>query len=167
MLRAHGAQYARRLHGAPGARQEDLAGMRAQRVELGLCASALLALGAGIAVYVSARGAQPVVPALAHVSGSLPTLLHTLAFALLALAVAAPWPRLAPWLCVSCAVLEWAFELLQLPALARAVPWPELLHAVPAWQAYLRGTFDPVDLVAAATGAALAYAIAVRARDVR
>jgi hypothetical protein len=133
-----------------------------QDVEARLCAGSSLALAAGVLYYTSARGADPLVPVLGAWGGSLPTLLHGAAFTLLALAVSAPWPRLAVWICAGWLSVEVGFELLQADAVAHAIetglPFP-----APAWlRTYLDGTFDPLDVLAALTGVLAAFGIATR-----
>ena len=129
-------------------------------VERRLCAGSALALGAGLLYYAGARGTEPLVPALGAGGGSLPTILHSAAFALLALAVTAPWPRLAAYVCAGWLAVEAGFELLQVDAVARAI---ETGWAVPAWlRAYLDGTFDPLDVLAAVTGVLAAFGFANR-----
>ena len=133
--------------------------MTLHSVEARLCASGALALAAGVLYDAGARGAEPLTPALGAWGGSLPTLLHSAAFALLALAVSAPWPRLAPWVCSGWLALEAGFELLQRDGTARVLE--AALPSAPSWlRAYLDGTFDPLDVLAAAAGALLAFLIA-------
>ena len=106
-----------------------------------LCAPAqLLVLAAGALFYVCARGAHPLTTVPAVWGSSLPTLLHSAAFALLALAVTAPWPRLAPWVCGGWLAVEAGFELFQLESVARIanVDGPD----APWLRAFLAGTFD-------------------------
>jgi hypothetical protein len=129
------------------------------RIEARLCAGALLALAAGVGVYVLARGAHPLLPGLEAWSGPLPTLLHTVAFALLSLAACAPWPRLAPAVCAGWVLLEGGFELLQLDAVARVPALQSLALAAPVIRAYLNGRFDPLDILAATVGALVAAVV--------
>ena len=132
--------------------------MTLHSVETRLCAGAALVLAAGALFYVCARGAHPLTTVPAVWGGSLPTLLHSAAFALLALAVTAPWPRLAPWVCAGWLAVEAGFELFQLESVARIanVAGPE----TPWLRAFLAGTFDPADLLAAVAGVLLALMIA-------
>ena len=134
--------------------------MTLHSVEARLCAGGAVALAAGVLYYAGARGAEPLAPALGAWGGSLPTLLHSAAFALLALAVSAPWPRLAPWVCAGWLAVEAGFELLQLGAIARFL---EGVLTVPQWlRTYLDGTFDPLDVLAASAGVLFAFLIATR-----
>jgi hypothetical protein len=131
--------------------------MVAHSIEARLCAGGALALATGVLFYVFVRAAQPLPGPWA---GSLPTFLHSVAFALLALAVTAPWRRLAPWVCSGWLAVEAAFELLQADAIADAVLSAGLASG-PYWlRAFLAGTFDPLDLGAAAAGVLLAFLIA-------
>jgi hypothetical protein len=125
-----------------------------------LCAAATMALAAGAAVYLC-RGFAPL-PALVAWTGALPTLLHTVAFAGLSLAVTAPWPRLAPLVCAGWLVLEGGFEVLQIDAVAASLQSSVLARDVPLFAAYLRGTFDPLDLAAALAGTLAAAWLARR-----
>jgi hypothetical protein len=132
--------------------------MVAQSIEVRLCAGGALALAAGVLFYVL-RAAQPLSDPW---GGSLPTFLHSVAFALLALAVTAPWGRLAPWVCAGWLAVEAAFELLQVDAVAGALQAAGLASG-PHWlRAFLAGTFDPLDLCAAAAGVSVAFLIATR-----
>jgi hypothetical protein len=135
----------------------------------------------GTLVYVLARpaGSTAFLPrgvggharppeALTVLLGSLPTFLHTLAFALMTLAVLRPGPRGTVRVCGAWLLLEAAFEVAQHPAIGAATglggdPRDALATAAPL--AWLRdycsnGTFDVADLVAAFLGAALACALA-------
>jgi len=136
-----------------------------QSLELRLCRYGLLALGAGSSIYLFARSAALPSPALSLWMGSLPTLLHTAAFALLSLAVVAPWPRLAPAVCAAWILVESAFEALQLPAVAELTRASAIAPDSTLLRAYLHGTFDPLDIVAAALGALLAGWIAACSRS--
>lgn len=142
----------------------------------------LAALALGLTVYLFARPAgstllsantwsladwgRPMLPALLPLTGSLPTLCHTMAFSLLG-AVALGSSRhglltsTAVWL-----ALGTAFEVLQHPAVARAL----LSAALPAdtplagglalLSHYAQaGTFDPLDLLAVLAGGGLAYLV--------
>jgi len=135
-----------------------------RNLELRLSLAGALALGAGALVYLCLRDHSPVASAFAVCMGSLPTLLHTAAFALLSLAVVAPWPRLAPAVCGAWFIIESAFEALQIPTVAQLTHVIELAPGSLLLRAYLRGTFDPADIAAAATGALLAAWIAARTR---
>jgi hypothetical protein len=134
--------------------------MVAHSIETRLCAGGVLALAAGVLFYACVRAAPPLTPA--PWGGSLPTFLHSVGFVLLALAVTAPWRRLAPWVCAGWLVVEAAFELLQVDAIAGAVRSAGLTSG-PNWlRAFFAGTFDPLDLCAAAAGVILAFLIATR-----
>lgn len=147
--------------------------------------AAFAALGVGLLVYILDRPADRVYvlpagwqgavagrPAFGVLAGSLPSLVHAYAFALLM--VAAAGPMRAPLLCIGTSLVGWLLEVGQHPAIAGAIA-----GAVPAWTqgvpllensaAYFRyGTFDPVDLVAVAAGSLAAYAtILVARRPVR
>jgi hypothetical protein len=140
-----------------------------QRLETRLCLAAAAALAAGAIFYVYARGSTAAAPLPALWTGSLPTLLHTAAFALLSLAVVAPWPRLATAVCSAWFVIESAFEILQIPAVGRLAGLSALEPGSSLLRAYLHGTFDPMDILAAGAGALLAGGIAAacaRAPDV-
>ena len=134
--------------------------MALHEVEARLCAGSALTLAAGVLYYTAARGADPLVPVLGAWGASWPTLLHSAAFTLLALAVSAPWPRLAAWVCTGWLSVEVGFELLQADAVAHAI---ETGLPAPAWlRTYLDGTFDPLDVLAALTGVLAAFGIATR-----
>jgi hypothetical protein len=131
-----------------------------------------MALMLGAAVYLVARGSgtswlpaglgRDPWPAL---TGALPALWHTLAFALLAAAAAGATRRALAWSAGAWTVIGVGFELTQHPRVAVAL-WPhpgEIAGsgALPAAQALLAryghlGTFDPLDLVATAAGGSLA-----------
>ena len=138
--------------------------MGCARIEARLCAGALLVLAAGVGIYLLARGSHPLLPALAQWSGPVPTLLHTIAFVLLCLAVVAPWPRLVPAVCAGWFLLESAFEALQVDAVAQAPIMRSLADAAPLVRVYLSGSFDPLDVVAAAAGTLVAAALFARLR---
>ena len=141
--------------------------MTLQNTEARLCLMAAFALAMGTLVYVCARGAPPQSGMLAMWLGSLPTLLHTAGFTLFSLAVVAPWPRLLPAVCAGWLVIECAFETLQIPAIANAMHTSALASRSPLFHAYVNGTFDPMDLLAAVAGAVLAGTIAVVTRTRR
>jgi hypothetical protein len=133
--------------------------MAINRSEAALCSGAALALVAGTALYLGARGAHPWLPALAPWTGPLPTLLHTAAFVALTLAATRPWPRHALLAGAAWVLLEGGFEVLQIDPLARAMQ-ARIGGDAPLLRAHLEGTFDPLDLLAALAGAALAVAFA-------
>jgi hypothetical protein len=141
--------------------------MTLQSIEARLCLTAAVALAAGTLIYVYARGAPLPTATLALWLGSLPTLLHTAAFTLLSLAVVAPWPRLLPAVCAAWLAIECAFEALQSPTIAGAMHLSTLASHSSLLHAYLHGTFDPLDLLAAGAGALLAGWIAVGTRTHR
>ena len=138
--------------------------MGCARIEARLCAGALLALAAGVGVYLLARGQHPLLPVIAQWSGPVPTLLHTVGFVLLCLAVVAPWPKLAPAVCAGWLLLESASEALQIDAVAQSPILRSLADAAPVVRAYLSGSFDPLDVVAAAAGTLVAAAAFARLR---
>lgn len=142
----------------------------------------LAALALGVTVYLLARPAgstllsantwsladwgRPMLPALLPLTGSLPTLCHTMAFSLLGAVTLGSSRRgllasTTVWL-----ALGTAFEVLQHPAVAGA-----LLSAPPPTDTPLAGglallthyahagTFDPLDLLAVLIGAGLAYLV--------
>jgi len=123
-------------------------------------------LGAGLVVYALARpdtvhailGATPVprprLPStLVALLGPVPTLTHAAAFSLFTAAVLGARAR---WIaCGAWALIEIAFELAQQSSVSAWL----LAHgaALPfTVRAYLAGTFDPADLLAAVAGAGLA-----------
>lgn len=145
------------------------------RADALLALIALAALAMGVLVYVLDRPAgtayflpQVLFFANGHHSwfralgGRLPELAHVYAFILLTVAVS-PWPGRVLPLCVFWWALATLAELGQHPALA-----PELAALVPHWfqqvpvldntaNYFVRGTFDPWDLVAIALGSVSAY----------
>ncbi len=94
--------------------------------------------------------------------GSLPSLAHAFAFALLS-ALVLPWRR--AWqagACIGWALVDALFEIGQHRALSG--PLGDLLPPLAGY--WRHGTFDPLDLAAGGVGAALAYALLRRfARD--
>ncbi len=142
----------------------------------------LAALALGLTVYLLARPAgstllsantwsladwgRPMLPALLPLTGSLPTLCHTMAFSLLGGVALGSSRRgllasITVWL-----VLGTAFEVLQHPAAAGALLWPPLPADTPLagglalLSHYAQaGTFDPLDLLAVFTGGGLAYLV--------
>ena len=145
---------------------------RRERVTTG---AALCALAAGLLVYGVARDpaglawlpaalspAWPTAVVPAAWTGPLPSFLHTLGFILLT-AVAAGLHRRASLAVVSLAWVgvEWLFEFGQHPALAgdlaaglSGLPGLELAGAY-----FVRGTFDPLDLLAVVLAGGLAWAL--------
>jgi hypothetical protein len=132
---------------------------------LALPLAAALALGAGVAVYAVARppGSAALIPAALAAgvapgpwAGPLPTLLHAFAFALLAGALART-RRGAAGLCGLWLAVEAALEAGQADGPAAWLAGLPLPEAVTAF--FRAGTFDPLDLAAAALGAAAALAL--------
>ena len=150
---------------------------------------ALIALGAlalGTLVYMLDRPAatvyllpQALSLARGHhlwfgvLGGHLPEFLHVYAFILLTVAVS-PWPGPAWPICAFWSTVDSLFEIGQHPAIA-----PHIAAALPAWfqhvpildntaNYFLRGTFDPGDLVAIAVGTLMAYLTigAIRQKEV-
>ena len=104
------------------------------------------------------------------VGGWLPSFVHPLAFSLFSASLLAPTPRWEYGACAFWFAVNAAFEVGQHPqirgpladALRHGVGQGPIARAVENY--FLRGTFDRVDLVAAALGAALAAAILHRLR---
>jgi hypothetical protein len=135
---------------------------------------AALLLATGIAVYALDRGgavyflvgwtaASAETSIFGPLGDHLPTFLHTLVFILVTAAVLRPWPRLIPEICAVWLVIECLFELGQMAPfdgrIAAAVPsWFE---SVPVLQItadyFIRGTFDPLDILSIGLGAVIAY----------
>lgn len=127
----------------------------------------LVARGPGSSGLPGGLGLDPW-PAL---TGSLPALLHTLAFALLAAAALGPTPRVVLASAAGWTAIGAAFEALQHPTVAHALlPRPETLDpagTLAGWAASIAryahlGTFDPGDLLATAIGGALAAWLGLR-----
>ncbi len=137
----------------------------------------LAALLLGTMVYVvdrpgdhsfvpSAISLFPFTPRVFGVLGhSLPTFTHVFAFCLFTAALLSHAKRTAITVCLGWFLVEVAFELGQHPALALA-----LSTAMPPWFAglpilnnsasyFLHGTFDPLDMLAIASGALAAYLV--------
>jgi hypothetical protein len=140
---------------------------------LALPLAAALALGAGAAVYAVARppGIAALFPAALAAgiasgpwAGPLPTLLHTFAFALLAGALART-RRGAAALCGLWLAVEAALEAGQADGPAAWLTGLPLPDAVTAF--FRAGTFDPLDLAAAALGAAAALALVLATHATR
>ena len=149
-----------------------------QMASLRFVCAGFAALGLGAAVYLLARpaGSSHLPWGLGHdlwpaLTGPLPALSHTLAFALLSTAAWGPSRdrlrrSVGLWVAIG-----WAFELLQHPRIATAtLPHPGALNgdgpittamALLARHAHL-GTFDPLDLVATALGGGLALLLGSR-----
>ena len=126
-------------------------------------------LFAGLALYVAARPTSvfgPLAPdwhlsiprahALRTLLGSAPTFVHVVAFSLITAAVVRLTTRRALLVCATWAVIEIAFELLQLPVLGSRLLSHAALPSVPLVRNYIAGTFDPADIIAAVLGAAFA-----------
>jgi hypothetical protein len=140
-----------------------------------------VALAAGVAVYIVARPAGSVaflprflstpvtLPRfLGDIAGPLPTLAHSFAFCLFSAAVLPSRRIHASAICAGWFGIEAAFEIGQHH---RVSAW--LVPRVPAWfdhvwllantrPYFAHGTFDWLDLAAAAAGAALAFLIITR-----
>ena len=138
-----------------------------------LLAIGCLALTAGVLVYLTDRQAShaPLMPAVTALSGRhlfgalggwLPSFVHPLSFSLFSAALLAPGRRREYGACAFWFAVNAAFEIGQHPQVNR--PLADALQDVlgqgsfaRALQSYfLRGTFDPGDLIAAAFGSAVA-----------
>jgi hypothetical protein len=136
----------------------------------------LLMLLLGVLVYLTARPAETVPGLLTplsvshaisgdwkHFTNSIPTFAHTAAFILLMMALLKTRPRRAAVICTLWLLLEALFEVGQHEAVsasfAAAVPdWWEELPGLQGTRGYfLRGTFDPLDLVSIGFGGLVAY----------
>lgn len=137
-----------------------------------------LALAVGVAVYVVARPAGSVAflprnlsipvtlsPSLRDITGPLPTLAHSLAFCLFSAAVVSRRRIHAGVICAAWFAIEAAFEIGQHH---RVSAW--LVPRIPAWfdrvwllantrTYFAHGTFDSMDIVAAALGSAIAVLV--------
>lgn len=124
----------------------------------------------GAMLIPSTLGFVPSLPILMQdwfspVTGSLPTFAHTVAFALFTSALALRGPRRAAAACALWFVIEVLLEAGQADPVARtvaellpgSVTHLPLLDHTAAY--FLHGTFDPLDLAAAAMGAVMAYLI--------
>jgi len=153
-----------------------LALKRQRRSEVSLLALALLLLTTGIMVYLLDRGAAVYfLPdwAAGHTGPTifgplgdyLPTFIHTLAFILITAAVLRPWSKLLPGICAAWFFIESLFEVGQLAThdsrIVAAVPAG--FDGVPVLEAtanyFIRGTYDPLDLVSIGLGGVIAYAV--------
>jgi hypothetical protein len=139
--------------------------------------TAATALAAGVAVYVADRPAAtayllPQALTLTDNPGALfgtlgaflPSFVHVYAFTLLTATVVSsstPWSAAA--IATAWCITDSLFELGQHPVIA-----PLIAQSLPAWfndvpllenvgPYFLRGTFDPADLIATLAGAAVAY----------
>lgn len=147
---------------------------RQRRPEVGMLLLATLLLAIGVLVYVLDRGGTVYFlhtwTATLTASGvfgplgnHLPTFLHTLAFILITAAILRPWPRQLPAICATWFVIECLFELGQIASisgqLAAAVPaWFDRLPVLETTASYfIRGTYDPLDILSIALGAVIAY----------
>ena len=143
-----------------------------------------VSLGLGVLVYALARPAgsvdflpqsltlhASVPPLIGQVVGSLPTFTHTLALCLLSAAVLENWRVRAGAVCLAWFLVEVAFEVGQQQ---RVSAW--LIPRIPAWfdqvwwlansrSYFARGTFDPADILLAATGATLAVMVNTQTRS--
>jgi hypothetical protein len=136
------------------------------------------ALAAGAAVYLVVRGAGGSrlpdglgLDPWPLLTGALPSLLHAGSFTLLTAAALGAGRRALIAAAIGWTAVGWAFEALQHPAVASAL-WPQparladgdalaAVHTALAAHAH-RGTFDPLDVVATAVGAACAVALGRR-----
>lgn len=145
-------------------------------IEVGLASSAL---AVGVSVYLLDRGgavafvpsawaaALPVRHVFGPLSGSLPTFLHTFAFALFLVALLRPRAvATVAVLCGSWTLLEAVFEIGQLPgvdaSLSSWVGTARDLEPVRDVLGYFAsGTFASADLASIVVGGALAFVVAV------
>jgi hypothetical protein len=131
-----------------------------------------LSLASGSAFYAIvrpppvARSVLPdaFLPALASlaagpVSGAAPTFAHTLAFCLLTAAVLGPSARYGIVVCAAWPALEIGFELAQHDAVASWLLAHMPASLQPITIAYVTGTFDPADMLAAVLGGAAALCV--------
>jgi hypothetical protein len=149
---------------------------RISRPVIGQLSAALIALSAGVAVYLFDRHPDDVYlmaswmtlgdqskSAFGAVGDHLPTFTHVYVFILLTAAVAAKSSRSALTICVVWLVIDVAFELAQLTVVAR-----KLSVVLPAWfsgipilentsRYFMFGTFDVLDILSIAVGAVAAY----------
>lgn len=134
------------------------------------------ALAVGVAIYALSRppGSAYLLPALlqgespsfalpAILGGSLPAFLHVYALALLTVVVLGVTRVCAAWAASAWCAIDLVFELAQWPLLAErlATNLPNWFGQVPVLDHlgayFLRGSFDPVDLLATLIGAVTAY----------
>jgi len=144
------------------------------RPEVGMLLLATLLLATGITVYALDRGGAvyflagwTTAPAPTSVFGPfgnhLPTFLHTLVFILITAAVLRPWPRLLPAICATWFIIECLFEFGQMAPfdgyIAAIVPaWFDALPVLRITSNYFtRGTYDALDILSIALGAAIAF----------
>lgn len=145
---------------------------------------AAAALGSGIVVYALDREVPAYfLPAAWHlarsggswlgaVGGVLPAFVHAYTFVVLTVAVV-PSPKRALSICGFWLTVDSLFELGQHPAIApyTAAAIPPSFHHLPVLEAarsyFLRGTFDPWDLIAIAAGITGAYLTVTRVRHRR
>jgi hypothetical protein len=135
--------------------------------------AAALALGAfyytsvrplAIAAGLTSNDAQRL-PVLALALGSLPTLIHVLAFSLLTGAVGTTSAAGRAWTCAVWAAINALFELGQRESVARVLAtrlddWcGNVSVCTRTGQYFMRGTFDFTDIAAGALGGLLAYTI--------
>ncbi len=133
-----------RIEGCPGKRRTTI-----------LLASGAVALGLGVLVYALDRapGTASFLPpamtagtgAFGPLAGSLPTFLHTMAFALITAALLAPTRRAGLAACAAWATVNIAFEVSQHTAFGDVTGFG------------MHGTYDSFDLLAAVLGAGTAY----------
>ena len=154
------------------------------RTQLAWVATAFGALAAGALLYAVARPyaaaflpagwhhpvlAASLLPLAAGLTGVAPTFMHALAMSLLiVVATQAETPRGRGWCCAAVCAVEFAFEVAQHPAVAAvllgsAMPSPVAGGIDGALRLYLtRGTFDPLDLLAACVGCLAAFTVVAR-----
>lgn len=101
-------------------------------------------------------------PVFGTLGGDLPEFVHVYAFILLTVAIS-PWPARVLPICGLWWVVDSLFEIGQHPVIAQtiAAAMPNWFRRIPILDHianyFLRGTFDPADLVAVALGAVSAY----------
>ncbi len=151
---------------------------RASSVSL-ILATAGIGLVLGLFVYVLDRqpasvylipnwleAMGPHAPVFVLIGDQIPTFVHTLAFSLLTYALLAPTPGAALLSAVTWLSIGSLFEIAQASAVAHWISShsPHGLASIPFLENipgyFLAGTFDPLDLVSIAAGAAIAYLIA-------
>ncbi len=119
-----------------------------------------MAMAAGLASIDDQR-----FPALALALGSLPTLIHVLAFSLLTSAVGTTSAAGRAWTCAAWVAINALFELGQRETVARVLAtqldqWcGAMVSCSRTGQYFVRGTFDFMDIAAGALGGLVAYTI--------
>ena len=140
-----------------------------RRPEMLLISLGLLALAIGLASYTLLRGASlahPFVRSGMAVGssawfGSVPTLVHSFAFAAFLAAALWPWARLAVGGCVLWLSVELILEIIQIDAVSRTIAGQEWLPGTVRDAVAGAGlsTFDPLDALGAVVGVALTYSL--------